>query len=109
MYMLMVEDMDRAVGFYRDILGLKVKSRSPKWTELQFGDAVVALHSGGKGVFEKTGLNFAVKHIDSACEEVESGGGSIVNPPMERPGEPIRLAEVVDTEGNAISLFEYTG
>lgn len=107
-YMLMVEDMDRAVGFYRDVLGLEVKSQSPEWSELQFRDAVVALHGGGKDVFQKTGLNFAVKASTTPVKRSSPPGASIVNPPMEPPGEPIRLAEVVDTEGNAFSLFEHT-
>jgi|TARA_B100000809_G_scaffold245549_1_gene272633 catechol 2,3-dioxygenase-like lactoylglutathione lyase family enzyme len=41
-YMLMVQDMDRAVAFYRDVVGLKVNSQSPMWSELAHGDAVVA-------------------------------------------------------------------
>jgi predicted enzyme related to lactoylglutathione lyase len=108
-YMLMAQDMDRAVRFYRDVIGLKVQFDSPEWTELTFGSAIVALHGGGTGVYLKTGLSLQVKDLVSACKEIEAGGGKIATPPQTRPGEPIKLAEVVDTEGNAFSLTQYVG
>ena len=84
-----------------------MKFESPEWSELAHGDAIVALHGGGKGEFCTTGLGLQVNDIRAACREVEAGGGTIASPPMERPGEPIILAEVVDTEGNQFSLTEY--
>ena len=105
-YMLMAQDMDRAVAFYRDVVGLKLRSSSPAWSELTFGDAIVALHGGGNGDLRKTGLNFRVDDLSSAVREVERGGGRVTREPEDRPGEPIRLAEVVDTEGNAFGLTE---
>lgn len=108
-FMLMAKDMARAVRFYRDVLGLDVKFDSPEWTELTFGDAVVALHGGGTGAHQRTGLSFQVKDIRIACKAVASGGGRVIAPPKARPGEPIELAEVMDTEGNIFSLTEYVG
>ena len=106
-YMLMAQDMHRAIRFYRDVIGLEVKFESPEWSELVFGDAIVALHGGGTGALRTTGLSLQVKDIRAACAEVEAGGGRIASPPMERPGEPIILAEVIDPEGNQFSLTEY--
>lgn len=106
-FMHMVHDMDRAIRFYRDVLGLTVQFESPEWTELGFGDAVVALHGGRKGGEAPTGLSIQVASLDKACREVAAGGGRVVTPPHARPGEPIRLAEVVDTEGNVFSMSEY--
>jgi predicted enzyme related to lactoylglutathione lyase len=108
-YMLMAQDMDRAVRFYRDVIGLKVAFESPEWTELTFGNAIVALHGGGTGKYQKTGLSLQVRDIVSACKELEAAGGKIASPPQTRPGEPIKLAEVLDTEGNAFSLTQYVG
>lgn len=108
-YMLMAEDMDRAIAFYRDAIGLKVEYQSPDWTEMVFGDAVVALHGGGTAEFKKTGLSFQVADIDAACLEVEAGGGKVMSGPSERPGEPIKLASLVDTEGNGFTLTQLTG
>jgi catechol 2,3-dioxygenase-like lactoylglutathione lyase family enzyme len=36
--------MDKAVKFYRDVLGLKVKFESPGWSEFVTGDNTLALH-----------------------------------------------------------------
>ena len=105
-YMLMVQDMDRALSFYTGVIGLKVGYQSEFWSELSFGDAVVALHGGGTGETEETGLIFQVDDIDAAVGEVEQGGGKIISGPSDPPGEPIRLARVLDPEGNAFSLDE---
>ena len=108
-YMLMAEDMDRAVGFYRDAVGLEVRSTSPGWSELTFGDATVALHVGGTGEQTKTGLGFVVSDIAAACREATDGGAKVLSGPEERRGEPIKLASLVDTEGNEFSLTQYVG
>ena len=105
-YMLTAQDMDRAVAFYRDVIGLKQRFSSPMWSELTFGDAIVALHGGGSDALRKTGLNFRVDDINSAVREIELGGGRVAREPEDRPGEPIRLAEVIDTEGNTFGLTE---
>ena len=59
-YMLLAQDMGRAIAFYRDVLGLEVKFESREWTELVFGDAIIALHGGGTGAHHKTGLSIQV-------------------------------------------------
>ena len=33
-FMLMVQDMERAVRFYRDMLGLDVENHTPEWSRL---------------------------------------------------------------------------
>lgn len=43
--MVVVKDMDRSVKFYCDVLGLKVKSRTPEWTALDAGNIEIGLHS----------------------------------------------------------------
>ncbi|MGH9323676.1 MAG: VOC family protein [Vicinamibacteria bacterium] len=108
-YMLMAQDMERAIRFYREVVGLEVQFQTPQWSELSFGNAIVALHGGGTGAYQKTGLSLQVKDVAAACKEIEAGGGKIASRPMLRPGEPIKLAEVMDTEGNAFSLTQYVG
>ena len=105
-FMLMAQDMDRAIGFYRDVIGLSVNYQSPSWTEMAHGDAVVALHSGGNGDLHKTGLGFTVSDIQTACQEVREGGGRVLSEPSERPSEPIMLAHLADTEGNGIEFAQ---
>lgn len=108
-YVLTAQDMDRAVAFYRNVIGLKPRFSSPVWSELAFGDAIVALHGGGDGEMRSTGLSIQVEDLNSAVREIESGGGRVTREPEARPGEPIRLAEVVDTEGNVFALTETVG
>ena len=106
-YMLMAQNMDRGVAFYRDVIGLDVDLQSDFWSELKIGDAIVALHGGGSGDFNDTGLSFQVEDIDRACMEVAKGGGRVLSGPADRPGEPIRLASLVDTEGNGFTINQY--
>ena len=107
-FMLMAQDMDRATAFYTDVVGLKVNYQSPDCTELSYGDAVVALHGGGTGEFNATGLGFTVGDVEAACREVAVGGGTVRSGPTERPGEPILLAMLADTEGNGFELAQET-
>ncbi len=108
-YMLMAQDMGRAVAFYCDVIGLELRSQSPMWSELAFGDAIIALHGGGSGEFQKTGLGFQVSDIGAACDEVRSGGGRVVSGPEDRSGEGIRVAELSDPEGNGFGISQYAG
>ena len=98
--------MDRAVAFYRDVIGLEPRFSSPMWSELTFGDAIVALHGGGSAELRSTGLSFQVEDLSSAVREIERGGGRVTREPEDRSGEPTRLAGVVDTEGNAFALTQ---
>lgn len=107
-FMVMAADMERAVRFYREAFGLKVRSTSPSWSELAFGDAVVALHGGGTAEPRDTGLGFEVDDIEGACRTVAAHGGLVVRAPEVRPGEGIKLATVADTEGNRLFLSQAT-
>ena len=104
LYMLWVTDMDRAVIFYRDAVGLNVHTQSPNWSELTLGDSTVALHQGTNDTFRMTGLSFEVDDIDEACREIETAGGAIVHPPRDGGIPGLRLAEVTDPDGNRIQL-----
>ena len=104
--MLSAQDMDRAIGFYRDVMGLRVNYQSANWTEMAHGDAVVALHGGGTGEFRKSGLGFTVSDIDAVCQEVREGGGKVISEPTDRPGESIKLASLADTEGNGFEFAQ---
>ena len=108
-FVLMVQDMNRAIAFYRDVMGLEPRSQTPRWAELVFGDAVLGLHLSGPGKAAHTSLSFQVDDVDSACRQVADGGGKVVYGPVLRAGEPIRLAEVLDTEGNRFMVTQFLG
>jgi len=102
--MLMVADMDRAVAFWRDGLGLGEKVVSPFWTELTSGSTVIALHGGGTVADRDTNLGFRVADADAAVASVVAAGGTVKVAPSTQPDEGIRMAEVADTEGNVFFL-----
>jgi predicted enzyme related to lactoylglutathione lyase len=109
-----VYDMPRAVAFYRDALGLRVVSESPGWSMLSCGDALVGLHvigpGGAEGLAPHAGLNLQVDDLESAIADVrKAGGGLRVVREAEPPRVPVRLAEVLDSEGNAFELRQYVG
>ena len=73
---------------------------------MTYGTATIALHGGGTGEFNPTGLSFTVDDIDSACKAVVAGGGSIRSGPEDRGEEGIYLAEVTDPEGNGFMMSQ---
>lgn len=103
-FLLAAEDMDRAITFYRDVIGLDLNSSSQWWSELSYGTATIALHGGGSGEFLATGLSFTVDDIEAACEAVVLGGGQVRSEPEDRGDEGIVLAELIDSEGNGFMM-----
>lgn len=106
-FMLMAQDMDRAVAFYRDTMGFVEGFVSPHWSELRLGDAILALHGGGDGLRTKTGLSLQFENVSEAYAEALAAGAMGVQPPAAREGEPIILASLADPEGNEIMLTQY--
>jgi lactoylglutathione lyase len=99
--MVPVQDMNRALGFYRDALGLTLRFSSPGWTELGWGDATIALHLGGVATEREGWLGFYVDDLDSAVAEIEQAGGRRDG---ERTEGGIRLVAVTDSEGNSLTI-----
>ena len=108
-YMLMAQEMDRAVVFYRDTMGFEVSFSSPYWSELKFGDAILALHGGGDGTRNETGLSIQYEDVKTAFDMALKAGAISVKPPEQREGEPIILASICDSEGNILMLTQYVG
>ena len=108
-YVIMAQDMERGIEFDKNIIGIAVNSKSEMWTELGFGNAIIALHGGGSGESSSTGLSFQVNDIEAARKEVVEGGARVLMGPSGRPEGPIRLADLADTEGNRFMLSQYVG
>ena len=108
-YVLMAQDMDRAVGFYRDTMGFTECFVSPYWSELRFGDAILGLHGGGDGSRRETGLSIQYADVEQAYTSAIGSGAKAVQPPEQREGEPIILSSISDPEGNVIMLTQYVG
>ena len=70
--MLMVQDIERGVCFYRDLMGLDVKDQTPEWSKLDLGDAIIVLHGGASVTLFLSGLRFEVEDIRDMC--LRAGG-----------------------------------
>ena len=105
----MAHDMDRAVTFYRDTMGFTEAFSSPHWSELRFGDAILALHGGGDRSRSATGLSLQYEDVSAAYTAAIVAGATEIASPEGREGEPIILARIADPEGNEIMLTQYVG
>ena len=111
--MVMVSDMARSVQFYRDKLGISIKSESPDWTEFETGSTVLALHGGGKPSASSkepaagtASIGFYVSNLDEKYNELKGKGVVFIMPPRERGEEGVKLAVCLDPDGLPISLAE---
>lgn len=99
-----VADMDRAVKFYRDVVGLPLKFQSPGWSEFSTGETTLALHSASeKNPAGKMELGFTVGDIQQFYQEMQSKGVPFTMPPTKQDFGNT-LARFVDSEGAHTSL-----
>jgi len=98
-----VADMDRAVAFYRDTLGLALKFASPHWTEFSTGETTLALHPASEeNPAGSTHLGFGTPDVESFHRALTARGVRFTRPPT--PEHGITLAEFVDSEGGRCSV-----
>ena len=99
-----VADMDRAVSFYRDVLGLPLKFQSPGWSEFATGDTTLALHPASeKNPAGSVELGFNVADLDRFHQEMSAKGVQFSMPPTKQDFGGY-LAQFVDSEGARCSV-----
>lgn len=99
-----VADMDKAVRFYRDVLGLKLKFESLGWSEFVTGETTLALHpSSPKNPAGKVELGFTVGDVDAFYREMSAKGVLFGMPPKKQDFGGV-LAQFVDSEGASCSV-----
>ena len=103
-----IKDMDEAVGFYRDVLGLDLRARyGEDWTEFGIGDSTIALH-GSRGMAppnEGATVVFEVDDLDHAMVQLASRGVRFEGEITEVP-ENGRFVSLRDPAGNLVQIFE---
>jgi catechol 2,3-dioxygenase-like lactoylglutathione lyase family enzyme len=98
-----VADMDRAVAFYRDTLGLSLKFASPGWTEFATGDTTLALHPASpENPAGTTHLGFGTPDVHGFHRSTAAAGVRFTKIP--EPLHGVTLAEFVDSEGARCSV-----
>ena len=99
-----VADMERAVAFYRDTLGLPLKFASPHWSEFDTGETTLALHPASEknppGAVE---LGFGVPDLAKFHQELSAKGVVFSMQPSKQDFGGT-LAQFVDSEGGHISV-----
>jgi lactoylglutathione lyase len=99
-----VEDMERAVKFYRDVVGLPLKFESPGWSEFETGETKLGLHpASDKNRAGKCEMGFNVENLQSFYEQLRAKGVMFSMPPKKQDFGGT-LAQFVDSEGAHVSV-----
>jgi catechol 2,3-dioxygenase-like lactoylglutathione lyase family enzyme len=99
-------DMDRAVGFYEGVLGLKLLRREGRdWAELEAGDAILSL-SGELAVKpSQGGATVVLRASDLAAVEARLAEGGVQRGPVEDMGGA-KMIQFFDPDGNEIVAMQ---
>ncbi|HKD91482.1 MAG TPA: VOC family protein [Terriglobales bacterium] len=99
-----VADMDRAVKFYRDIVGLPLKFQSREWSEFSTGGTTLALHpASDRNPAGKLEMGFTVQDLQQFHTELSRQGVQFAMPPKKQDFGGT-LAQFVDSEGAHVSV-----
>ena len=99
-----VSDMDRAVAFYRDTLGLALKFTSPGWSEFSTGETTLALHPAtAENPAGSLELGFGVKDLQGFFQSKSAAGVKFPLPPAQQDFGGM-LARFEDSEGALSSV-----
>jgi predicted enzyme related to lactoylglutathione lyase len=101
-----VGDMNRAVKFYRDVLGFQLKFESPGWSEFVTGETTLALHPASqRNLAGAVELGFTVPDVQAFHREVSAKGVRFTLPPTKQDYRGV-LAQFADSEGGYCSVGE---
>jgi lactoylglutathione lyase len=115
---LFVSDLDRAVGFYRDVIRVPLRFRAEAYAEFATEGAKFALFPRSElpaliGLdappsrvpWPQGELAFFVEDVDAEHVRLQAVGVSVLAPPTDRPwGE--RTLHVTDPDGNVVELTQ---
>lgn len=112
--MVYAKDVQRALGFYRDLLGFKLVDEfrhegNPVYARLRApgGDGTIALHLAGPGTplaSDGVRLYFEIRELDDFCRKLQAKGFYITQMPRMMPWG-WRHAYLNDPDGHEISLY----
>jgi len=100
-----VSDMDAAVAFYRDTLGLTPLFQSPFWSEFDTGETKLALHpASDDNPAGSVQLGLGTSDIDNFHMAGQAEGLVFTSPPTDVHGT--KIARFRDLDGAEISVSQ---
>jgi lactoylglutathione lyase len=103
-------DLERALGFYRDLLGGQVEYQfppegDPVYVGLNIGPTHMGIAQNPEAQAGAGGQRFSLwvyaESCDAAIERLRAGGATVTEEPADQPwGE--RVARVLDPDGNEV-------
>lgn len=98
-----VGDMDKAVAFHRDTLGLPLGFQSPFWSEFETGGTKLALHpASDENPAGTVQLGFGVESLGDFYGRRDQLGIDFTQPPTEMHGT--HIGRFRDCEGAEVSV-----
>ena len=101
-----VKDMERAVRFYRDVLGLPLKFQTDDYTEFATHGAVLALEKREEVVANGPAFTFPTSDIQQDCGQLEKAGVKFWRELREEDFGWVMMAR--DSEGNIFEIVQYS-
>ena len=108
-----VADMEKAISFYRDIVGLKVLYETNEWSELELNnDVSLALRARGKDeTTNHSSIGFSVDDCEKETKKIEDRGVEMVTRCHQRKANTVDDSQVIlsqfkDVDGNIIWLSQ---
>ena len=102
-----VGDMDSAVSFYTDVLGLTPRMRAGnEWAEFEAPPVVLALHGSDAQSPASGTVVFRVQDLDASRAEL-TGRGAVFDDHVGEVEGHARFATFRDPSGNPLQIIEY--
>jgi lactoylglutathione lyase len=106
--MLGVQDVQRSIAFYRDVLGLPLQAQHESFAFFDAGGCTLALSEGlGSSKPVRAGATevvFGVDDVRANYEALRSKGVAFINEPRAVTG-PMFAVNFIDPDGHSLSLF----
>jgi catechol 2,3-dioxygenase-like lactoylglutathione lyase family enzyme len=105
---LLTANMKKSIKFYKDTLGLPIKTKSADWTEFFSDGTVLALHPAKKKYKLRAGPNmligFMVNDLDDLIKQLKRKKVKFFKKPKEEPFG--KHAIILDPDGHLISIVQ---
>lgn len=99
---LYVENLEKGIKFYRDVLGLKIEWRTEHEVGFILGDGVGEIVI--QNIRNENETDLMVENVDECVQIIKSGGGSVLVEPFDiKIG---KCAVVKDPFGNILTILD---